>query len=640
LYALLAGLFLPSCLVQEERAPGENLRSIGGAEPTPTPVPLDISGTPGTAAGIDYLYTFTPARTGAVGESVAYSISNKPAWATFNTSTGGLSGYPNASGTFSGITISAQASTSADSLSPFAITVTTDPLVGFAWHIQNTGQTNFSASGGTVGVDLDVLPVWRQGYTGSGIRVGVSDSGLEIAHEDLAANIENGASKNYFGVSPWVGDPTYPDANVDGDHGTAVAGIIAAVGWNSKGSRGVAPHATLAGYNVLAPTLATTWAMLIDAISQDDDVVNMSWGGTADSDSVLNPAYETALVNAATNGRSGRGTVYVKSAGNAFTPDAGATYRTRPATADVYSATRFKIIVGALNATGVKSSYSSVGSNLWISNFGGEYGSASPAIMSTDRSSCTRGYSKTGAVGNNFQDGDATYNVACNYTSTMNGTSSAAPMTSGVVALMLQANPTLTWRDVRRILALTATQPQPGFAAVSGRAQDPAGHVWEQAWVTNAAGFKFHNYYGFGQVNAEAAVNLAKTYSENLGTEITGLASESPNSAIPDNSAVGVSRTLNFGTSMTVETVKVTLSVTHPLTGDLGVELTSPSGTKSILFHVNNSFSADANWAGFDLFSNAFYGEAAQGNWILKVIDGTNTNTGTLTSWSLRIWGR
>ena len=130
------------------------------------------------------------------------------------------------------------------------------------------------------------------------------------------------------------------------------------------------------------------------------------------------------------------------------------------------------IQVAALGAAEVKSSYSTPGPSVWISGFGGEYGYSSalfnvagtkfegPAIMTTDQSGCTNGYVGANAAQeqNIFNDGTGGYseNSDCNYVSSFNGTSSAAPSVAGVVALMLEANPNLTWRDVKHILATTA----------------------------------------------------------------------------------------------------------------------------------------------------------------------------------------
>ena len=115
--------------------------------------------------------------------------------------------------------------------------------------------------------------------------------------------------------------------------------------------------------------------------------------------------------------------------------------------------------------------------------------------MTVDRETRNKGYVTLGmaseTVLNAFDDkGNHSNNASCNYTSTYNGTSAAAPMVSGVVALMLEANPALTLRDVKHILASTARQIDASRAAVTVNDL-----VVEPAWTTNAAGYTFHNFY-------------------------------------------------------------------------------------------------------------------------------------------------
>ena len=104
----------------------------------------------------------------------------------------------------------------------------------------------------------------------------------------------------------------------------------------------------------------------------------------------------------------------------------------------------------------------------------------------------------------------------CQYTAMMNGTSAATPNVSGVVAMMLEANPKLSVRDTKYILAKTAKHVDPTFAGVSSNAIVPGSTVvLEQGWVKNAAGYAFSNRYGFGAVDA-AAIAAAKSYSSYL----------------------------------------------------------------------------------------------------------------------------
>ena len=133
-----------------------------------------------------------------------------------------------------------------------------DPLVGEQWHLTNSGQRAFADQPGLAGEDLSMTRTLQGEASGRGVRVAVVDTGLETCHPDLAANVEAGASHN-FNAQDWAGasssDPFGPSSM--GDHGTSVAGIVAAAASNGVGGRGVAPAATLRGYNLLS---AIDWA--------------------------------------------------------------------------------------------------------------------------------------------------------------------------------------------------------------------------------------------------------------------------------------------------------------------------------------------------------------------------------------------
>src|SRR5262249_23656482 len=141
-----------------------------------------------------------------------------------------------------------------------------------------------------------------------------------------------------------------------------------------------------------------------------------------------------------------------------------------------------------------------------------------PAIVTTSRDGCSNTlYGK--AV--NALDGLGANPFApnCEYTAVMNGTSSATPNVSGVVAMMLEANPKLSVRDIKYILARTAKRVDPTFAGVTSTnvlSGNSTPIPLEQGWTTNAAGYSFSNRYGFGGVDASAAIAMAKTYADYL----------------------------------------------------------------------------------------------------------------------------
>ena len=526
-----------------------------------------------------------------------------------------------------------------------------DPLYEYQWHLNNTGQTNFASNAGTSGEDINVDGVMAAGIKGNNIIVAVVDTGLEIAHEDLSANTAIGGSWDFVG-----GDSDPTNSATTGDHGTMVAGLIAATGWNAKGGRGVAPSASLKGFNMLRnQTLAIRlYSLGGGGRSADVDIFNQSYGGPLRFSTSINTSLEDQYVYGVNSLRGGKGAIYIKSAGNYFykygdTPDLCVLLYARTtllsctnSNMDVANSIPYQIVVGALTAKGKKSSYSTAGSSLWASAPGGEYGISHPAMMTTDQSGCTQGRVRTGGPNRNAFDtvGHAN-NSSCNYTSAMNGTSSAAPITSGVVALMLEANSSLTWRDVKHILASTSDQVDSTISATNLTINSVA-YAAEPAWLTNAAGYKFHNYYGFGRINAGLAVSAAQSYTAgSLGSFIEEgfTTSGTLNLAIPDNDASGASNAITIGSNIIIEAVQVRINLTHSYTGELAIELTSPLGTRSMLFNPLNIFGTTNGMTNFTLLSNAFYGEQGSGNWTLKVVDPLSGDTGTLSDWAIQRFG-
>jgi subtilisin-like proprotein convertase family protein len=225
-----------------------------------------------------------------------------------------------------------------------------------------------------------------------------------------------------------------------------------------------------------------------------------------------------------------------------------------------------------------------------------------------------------------------------------NGTSSAAPVLSGAIALMLNENTALTWRDVRHILITTAVKiPVTTNHGKVNVNLTGGSYTVADTWVTNSAGHEFHNWYGFGQLDVDAAVTAAGAYTLNsLGTftETSWTADTGiDDSTIKDNNTDGGDDTITFGTTLTIETVQIKISVTHTDIGDLGIELVSPAGTRSILLNARNGFSFSENLTDMVLTSNAFYGESSLGNWTVKVVDTAFWDTGALNSWSIKVLG-
>lgn len=533
-----------------------------------------------------------------------------------------------------------------------------DPLFAEQWHLVNTGQTAFSNRSGTAGADLRMGDAIGAGHTGKGVKLAVIDTGLEICHPDLAANAASGGSFNFAHEStPGASSADPFNHSILGDHGTSVAGVAAAVANNGLGGRGVAPEVTLVGFNFGSAVAEDPETALyrslggsdIDPDSASVDIFNMSFGSELPSENATED-FVRLMKMGTSELRSGRGALYVKAAGNEFE----LCNRTHPlnreigcisGNADPDQNLPYLIAVGAFNAEDVKSSYSSTGANLWVVGPGGEDGFERPAMITTDQAGAGAGYGLLGGIPLSI---DHPLNRDGDYVNVFGGTSSASPAVAGAVAVLLGVKPNLTWRDVKHILAVTARMIDPGRAEVRA-AFNGTPYVAQHAWQTNAAGYDFHNWYGFGAVDIDAAVALARsTYAPgSLGTLVESPWFESGADgalalAIPDADGAGASAVLDVSglpESADIEAVVLEIDVEHADAFDLGVTLYSPAGTASVLnppFNgVLEDFPGFANW---QLLSNAFYGENPNGAWTLHVADLAAEDTGSLTGWRLRFY--
>ncbi|MFZ4765095.1 MAG: S8 family serine peptidase [Roseimicrobium sp.] len=473
--------------------------------------------------------------------------------------------------------------------------VPNDPLFAQQWHLQNTGQ-----GAGLAGTDVNLVSVWDS-FKGSGIRIGIVDDGLQTAHADLAANVDTTNDFDWNDATP--NDPN-PDLTAD-FHGTSCAGVAAARGNNSVGVSGAAPEATLVGLRLIGA--ASTDSQEAEAMGYKNDIIHVksnSWGPSDDARRLEGPGTLTkaALQAAATSGRGGKGTIILWAGGNGGDVGDNSNY-------DGYANSIYTIAVGALGNNGVQAYYSEPGANLVITapSSGGTRG-----IVTTDLTG-TYGYN-TGSVSGELSDN--------NYTSDFGGTSSATPLAAGCVALLLQANPNLGWRDVQEILIRSATKV----------------HAADGDWSTNGAGFHFNHKYGAGLLNTGAAVALASSWTNLLAQTNATSAQTGLSVAIPVNNVTGVTRTFDLtATNVRVEQVTLTLSATHASRGHLAVTLTSPMGTVSRL--AEKHADTGDNYSAWTFSTVRCWGENSQGTWTLNVSDVTSGTAGTLTGATLVVYG-
>ena len=465
-----------------------------------------------------------------------------------------------------------------------------DPIQGSQWHLGSIRAT----------------PAWDSA-TGSGVVVGIVDDGVDLGHPDLAPALDNTLGYD------WNGNDDNPSAEdqetvVDGEvviesdkHGTAVSGLAAARGGNRIGGAGVAPLATIAALRLIAgPTDESEDA---EAMAWENDAIsvkNNSWGPY---DYIPNVSPAPELILSAIADGADSGVLYFFASGN------GQQYAGQ-GSLDGYAADRHVIAVGASGRSGNIAPFSEGGPHLNVVAPGTD------GIVTTDRVG-KPGYTKS------------------DYTQSFSGTSAAAPIASGVGALLLQARPDLGWRDVKEIFLRSSTKLQPASSD----------------WVSRAAGdpfnpIKHHPRFGGGNVNALQALTLAETWTP-LAPETYIIPDPSTFGplTIPDNGALSITFDMPYGTPLLrVEHVVLRLDVTHPYRGDLAISLTSPSGVSSQFTRANTRLAGE-NYDYYPFTSVRHWGEPAfipsapSRRWTLTISDSLAGEVGTFNSASLTIYG-
>ena len=490
-----------------------------------------------------------------------------------------------------------------------------DPLYGCQWHLKNTRQLLIGAS-----EDINVEGVWETNK-GEGINVAVVDTMVQPNHEDLVGTPDDplDPDDDKLGRFDTARSHDYYDRGLETfePHGTTVAGLIAARA-NDIGVRGVAPEATIYSFNLLAQH--ATDAQRADAFTRHMDVTaisNHSYGAVnGGTPSTVPGVWRMALERAVTEGYDGKGIFITWAAGNDGDYGGWASLDERTTS---YAVTA----VCAIDIYDKRPVWSNRGPNLWV---------------------CAPGHDLTST------------RTANRYTRRFAGTSGATPIVAGVAALVRAANPDLTWRDVKLILANSARKNYPSHPRLSGALK----------YGSTSERYSFSYDYGFGAVDAGAAVALAKNWTELPTLRKLEVSSDRLELAIPDamlspnnTNIVGVEISANLTPNNNyiefIEFIELEVSITHRKARNLFIRLDSPSTTTSQITVPywgggGRSFLdilTGTNWPAlqadmvnpFTFGTARHLGESVDGEWTLRIRDDDADARGTLHSWKLTFYG-
>lgn len=517
------------------------------------------------------------------------------------------------------------------------------------WHLWNKMPT--PVGGVNAGLDAGLEKAWNVrsslGYTGRGVVIGIVDNGVEGTHEDIKDNYRADLSKNFSQDALITARPQGP-VQQDDNHGTAVAGVAAARGGNGIGGAGAAPYAGIAGLRVClgkgnpgdpSGTLqdaydAYLWKSGLNNTTLAIEsapaihIKNHSYGPDEPFDT--GPGNER--IKNVLQATSENAVIHVVSAGNSRNQDQETKLVScEDANKDFTLTSPYVLPVAALGSDGTYAVYSSYGANVFVTAPSSSYSNYF-SITTTDRTGNDFGYNKYDAEKNPKGDDRETF-PNTNYTSTFGGTSSAAPLVSGIMALGKEANPLMSIRMAKHALSLPT---------VTDKVDAP-----NDEWILNNGvdiRRNFNPNYGFGLIRADKFVGKIEEVAYITTEKIVDIDATDVNKSIPDNDPGGHEVTFSVNPALPVESVEVGLKFSHERRGDLRAYLISPDGTQSRLFNdtsvtipgvdqQDNAAVTDFEWT---FLTNAFWGEQKNGTWTLKMVDVAPDNTGLWLQYGVR----
>lgn len=470
------------------------------------------------------------------------------------------------------------------------------------WYLINQGQLKIPPLH-----DLNVKNAWLSGYTGRNISIVIVDDGLDHEHPDFQGKYRPDLSYDFNDENDTQHDPMPGTFDSQNSHGTRCAGAAAANANNSVCGVGIAYEADIAGIRILdGPITDLLEGRALSYKAEGVDIRSASWGPKDDGSHMEYPGHfvNQALESGVRNGRNGKGTLFVWAAGNGGAND-------DDCSCDGYVSNWNIISIGSINHHGVK-----------------------PYFMELCPSTMAVVYSGGLSKKNSDEDDPGVRVVASDVrgtcTTTFQGTSAAAPLAAGALALVLEANGDLTYRDVMHLIAKTSRVPN---------IEDKTG------WIINGARFHVNEKYGFGVLDVAQMLQEAQTWKNVPPREMCTSKFAKSLPGFKENKTVILELDVENCTLIdTLEHVVANISFKTTTRGDLKLTLISPAGTPSEILSFRKNDLSNKAIKYFPFMTVFNWGESPLGEWKLIIEtrprrDKSKENVGHLEHFSMNFFG-
>ena len=457
-----------------------------------------------------------------------------------------------------------------------------DPSFEKQWHLFNPTYP---------GNDINMADVWYNNITGKGVVVAIVDDGVDYDNPDIKDNFSSEGSWDFND------NTNLPKPRLSDDyHGTRCAGEIAAVKGNKFCGVGVAYDAKVSGLRILSgPLTAEDEAASLIYGMGINDIYSCSWGPSDDGKHLQGPSVlvKKALIKGVNEGRNKKGSIYVFASGNGGHLGDNCNY-------DGYTNSIYSITIGAIDHKGLHPPYSE----------------SCSAVMAVTYSSGSGEYIHSTDIGDKCSD-------------THGGTSAAAPLAAGIYALLLEANPNLTWRDVQYLSILSSKE------VTNQDANSQEG----------ALGKRYSHVYGYGKLDTKNLIDMARNW-ENVKPQawyFTDYKEVNDSTNDPTKILESVievdSEALKNSNLERIEHVTITVDVETDIRGQVNIDLVSPTGMISNLAVIRERDNSNEGFKNWTFMSVAHWGETGIGKWKIIVKTTVNDNSVKLKRWRLKFFG-